>query len=165
MSARSGVALKGTAIGLTVSRGPAGRSTSNPAPTTGGGFSSGSGGPTYPSYNGGAPSAPPVSGGTTGGTPLTPATGSDGSEASGGSGEVQPESFSPNDDSTSPLRRLLGLALLGGAFVAAGAIALRARKPRLPRGSRAGRVEPLMFWDQRLMHAVSTSVRRVTGRF
>jgi hypothetical protein len=76
---------------------------------------------------------------------------------------VQPESFSPSDDSTSPFRRLFGLALLGGVFAAAGAFALRARKPRVPRG--AGTVEPLMFWDQRLMHAVSTALRRVTGRF
>jgi hypothetical protein len=168
ISARSGLALKGAAIDLTVSRGPASRTTtSNPPPATGSGFSSGSGGPTYPgpSYNGGVPSTPSGSGGTTGGTPLTPATGANGSESSGGSTEVQPESFSPSNDSTSPLRRLLGLALLGGAFVAAGGIALRARKPRLPGGSAAGTFEPLMFWDQRLMHAVSTSVRRVTGRF
>jgi hypothetical protein len=163
ISARSGVAPKGTAIGLTVSRGPAGRSTSN-LPSTGSGFSSGSDGPTYPgpSYNGGVPTPGSTSGGTSGGTPVTPATGSAGPETSDGSGEVQPESFSPSDDSSSTFPRLLGLALLGGAFAAAGAIALRARRPRVPRS--AGTVEPLMFWDQRLMHAVSTSVRRVTGR-
>jgi PASTA domain/Bacterial Ig-like domain (group 3) len=166
ISARSGVAPKGAAIGLTVSSGPAGRSTSNPPPATGSGFSSGSGGPTYPgpSYNGGVPTPGSTSGGTSGGTPVTPATGSAGSESSEGPGEVQPESFSPTDDSTSALRRLLGLGLLGGAFVAAGVLALRARKPRVPR-SAMGTVEPLMFWDQRLMHAVSTSVRRLTGRF
>jgi hypothetical protein len=165
LSARTGVALKGTAIGLTVSRGPAGRSPTNPPPATGGGSGSGSssGGPTYPSplYNGGIPTPGPTSGGTTG-TPVTPATGSDGTE--GGSAKVEPQSFTPSDDSSSPLRRALGLTLLGGAFLAAGGIALRARRPRLPRRSAAGGVEPIMFWDQRLMHAVGQSVRRVTGR-
>jgi hypothetical protein len=29
----------------------------------------------------------------------------------------------------------------------------------------AGPVEPLLFWDDRLVHAVTTSVRRFTGRF
>jgi hypothetical protein len=164
ISARSGMAPRGAAIGLTVSRGFAARSTSYPPPSTAGGTGSGFSGPTYPgpSYNGGVPSIPPSSGGTTGGAPLTPAAGSGGSETSGGLAEVQPESFSPGDDNTSPLRRLLGLALLGGAFVAAGVMAFRARKPRIPRS--AATVEPLLFWDQRLLHAVSTSVRRVTGR-
>jgi hypothetical protein len=165
ISARSGVAVKGTAVGLTVSRGPASRSISTSLPSPGSGFSSGSGGPGSPTpfYNGGVPTVPSPSDGTTGGSPLTPTTGSDGSVIPTEPGEVQPESFSPGEDTTSPLRRLFGLTLLGSAFVVAGAIALRARKPRLPRS--AGTVEPLMFWDQRLMHAVSTSVRRVTGRF
>jgi hypothetical protein len=60
----------------------------------------------------------------------------------------------------------LGLALLGGAFLAAGGVALRARRPRLPRPVQSdGTVEPLLFWDDRLVHAVTTSVRRFTGRF
>jgi hypothetical protein len=60
----------------------------------------------------------------------------------------------------------MGLALLGGAFVTAGAVALRARRPRLPRPAQSGEtVEPLLFWDDRLVHAVTTSVRRLTGRF
>jgi hypothetical protein len=25
--------------------------------------------------------------------------------------------------------------------------------------------EPLLFWDERLLHAVTASVRRLTGRF
>jgi hypothetical protein len=175
LSARSGVALKGAAIRLTVSRGPASRGATTPPPPASGGSGSGTtfAGPTYPgpSYNGGAPTPGPTSGGTsgsttggtTGGTPRTP-TGSDGTEGSGGAGEVQPQSFTAGEDSSSPLRRLVGLTLLGGAFVAAGAMALRARKPRLPRNVTAGTVEPIMFWDQRLMHAVSQSLRRVTGR-
>jgi hypothetical protein len=81
-------------------------------------------------------------------------------------GEVEPQSYTPaDDDTTSPLRRLLGLALLGGAFVTAGAVALRARRPRLPRPAESGEpVEPLLFWDDRLVDAVTTSVRRFTGR-
>jgi len=50
--------------------------------------------------------------------------------------------------------------------VTAGAVALRARRPRLPRPAQGGgTVEPLLFWDDRLVHAVTTSVRRFTGRF
>jgi hypothetical protein len=80
-------------------------------------------------------------------------------------GEVEPQSYTPGDDGASPLRRLLGFALLGGGFAAAGAVALRARKPRLPRAAEApSAVEPLLFWDQRLLRAVTSSVRRVTGR-
>jgi PASTA domain len=167
ISARSGVVVfKGTAVGLTVSRGPAPRTETFPFSGAGGG-STDSGGTSYPSstYGGGTSTPSSSSGGTIGGTPLYPATGSEGSDSSPGSGGVEPESFTPSDDDGSPLRRLLGLTLLGGAFLAAGAVALRARRPRLPRGTAGpGGVEPLLFWDQRLFHAVSQSVRRVMGR-
>ena len=166
ISSRSGVVFKGAAIGLTVSRGPSARySSAIPTGTSGG---RGSGGT---SYGGGGyvgtptPSPFPAGSGPletgSGGGSLAPSESGD----SGGVGEVEPQSYTPaDDDTTSPLRRLLGLALLGGAFVTAGAFALRAR--RLPRPPQSGEtVEPLLFWDDRLVHAVTTSVRRFTGRF
>jgi hypothetical protein len=166
ISARSGVIFKGAAVGLNVSRGPLGRSAySIPTGTSGG---TGSGGTSYggTSY-GGTPTPSPSSSGSG----PTQSGGDDGSPAesgdSGGVGDPQPESFTPPaDDTTSPLRRLLGVALLGGAFLAAGGVALRARRPRLtPPLQGSGAVEPLLFWDQRLLHAVTGSVRRLTGRF
>jgi hypothetical protein len=171
VSARSGVVFKGSAVGLTVSRGPAARiASTTPPPTTGGTTG-------YTGY--GFPPSGTTSGGTTpGGTtsgvgnPTTPTTsGGPGGEdslspASESPGEVEPQSYTPGDDGASPLRRLLGFALLGGAFAAAGAVALRARGPRLPRTAETtSAVEPLLFWDQRLLRAVTSSVRRVTGRF
>jgi Bacterial Ig domain/PASTA domain len=165
ISSRSGLAFKGAAIGLTVSRGPSARySSAIPTGTSGG---TGSGGTSYGggSYGGTptpspSPAAGPFDSGSDSGS-LAPSEPGD----SGGVGEVEPQSYTPADDeTTSPLRRLLGLLLLGGAFVTAGAVALRAR--RLPRPPQSGEtVEPLLFWDDRLVHAVTTSVRRFTGRF
>jgi hypothetical protein len=100
-------------------------------------------------------------------------TGGDDDDASGdetaaGGGaqtdEVVPSSFSPSDES-SPLRRGLGLALLGGAFLAAGGAAVSAARPTM-RGRRSSNaLEPLVFWDERLLNAVSQTLRRLTGRF
>jgi hypothetical protein len=181
VSARSGVVFKGSSVGLTISRGPAARDGSIPPPPTGGGTSgyNGSGFPpsgttsggTTPGgtttgdsgTTGGTPTTPSTSGGPGGQDPLSPAAGSEGSE---NAGEVEPQSYTPADDGTSALRRLLGLALLGGAFAAAGAVALRARRPRVPRADELSpAVEPLLFWDQRLLKIVTSSLRRVAGRF
>jgi hypothetical protein len=168
ISARTGVAFKGAAIGLTVSRGPSARySSALPTGTGGGTGSSGTyyGGGRY----GGTPTPSPFPSGSgplqTGSGGGSPAPSESGDPS--GVGEVEPQSYTPaDDDTTSPLRRLLGLALLGGAFVTAGAVALRARRPRLPRPVQGGgTVEPLLFWDDRLVHAVTTSLRRFTGRF
>ena len=177
VSARSGVVFKGSSVGLTVSRGPAARSGSIPPPPTGGGTSgyNGSGFPPSGTTSGGTTPGGTTSGGTTGGAPTTPSTsgvpgGQDplspaaGSEGLENAGEVEPQSYTPADDGTSALRRLLGLALLGGAFAAAGAVALRARRPRVPRADELSpAVEPLLFWDQRLLKIVTSSLRRVTG--
>jgi hypothetical protein len=169
ISARTGVVFKGAAVGLKVSRGPSGRyGSAIPTGTSGGTGSAGTnyGGASY----GGTPTPSPSPAGS---GPLETTGSGDGSLApsesgdSSGVGGVEPQSYTPaDDDTTSPLRRLLGLALLGGAFLAAGGVALRARRPRLPRPVQSeGTFEPLLFWDDRLVHAVTTSVRRFTGRF
>ena len=181
VSAPTGVVVKGSAVALTVSKGPVGSSYTPPPPTT----SSGSGANGYGGASGyggagtGSTTGGSFAGTTTGGTSsggstptssttggpsgssVTPTSGTSGSETIGG---VEPQSFTPVDDNPSGLRRLLGFALLGGAFLAAGAVALRARRPRFPRDDTAA-VDPLLFWDERLLQAVTASVRRVTGRF
>ena len=178
VSAPTGVRFKGSAVALTVSKGPVGSSDTPPPPRTssgggtsgyGGYGSSGTGSTTGGSFAG-TTSGGSSSGGstptssTTGGTggSVAPTAGTGGSETIGG---VEPQSFTPGDDNASGLRRLLGFTLLGGAFLSAGAVALRARRPRFPRNDETKGVEPLLFWDQRLLHAVTASVRRVTERF
>jgi hypothetical protein len=175
VSAPTGVVVKGSAVALNVSKGPLGSTYTPPPSTTSGGDVSGYGGYGTGSTTGSGFAGTTSGGTTTGGsTPtssttggpaggsLTPASATGGSKTVGG---VEPESFTPGDDNASGLRRLLGFMLLGGAFLAAGAFALRARRPRVPRGDVTAGVEPLLFWDQRLLHAVTASVRRVTGRF
>ena len=174
VTARAGVLFKGSAVALTVSKGPVGSSYTPPPPTTSSSGASGYGGSGTASTTGGSFVGTTSGGSPTGGTTpsssptsrpsggsVTPASGTGGSATVG---SVEPESFTPGDDNPSGLRRLLGFTLLGGAFAAAGAVALRARRPRFPRSDEAAGVEPLLFWDQRLLHAVTTSVRRVTGR-
>jgi hypothetical protein len=171
--AGSVVALRHAAIALTVSRG---RAPKQPAPSSGGGDdppdtpsyyynpAPGSGSPT-PGVIVPAGEVPPAA-------PVPTAAGTESDDVSGddtGTGEgaqpdeVVPSSFSPSDDST-PLRRGLGLALLGGAFLAAGGAALSAARPRT-RGRSSNALEPLVFWDERLLNAVSQTLRRLTGRF
>jgi hypothetical protein len=170
-AARSGVVPKGTPVGLTVSRGTAPTtpsSTSLPLPPP----------PIYtppPTYTPQTPFSPPPAPPTTppGSTPApnaqpTPESSSTpppGAEGSPDPDTVQPESFSRADEEASGLQRLLGLGLLGGAFAAAGAVALRARGSRLkPPVREDALVEPLLFWDERLLQTVTSTVRRLTGR-
>ena len=172
--AGSVVARKDAAVPLKVSRG---RAPERPSPGSGAGHDpaetpgyyspgAGSGRPTPGMIVPGAESFPTA-------PAPTPQTGSDDldGDAAGpdtGSGDtaqpdqVVPSSFSPSDDS-SLLRRGIGLALLGGAFLAAGGAALSAARPR-PRGRGADALEPLVFWDERLLNALSRTVRRLTGR-
>jgi hypothetical protein len=178
VSAPTGVRFKGSAVALTVSKGPVGSSYTPPPPTTssgggttgyGGYGSSGTGSTTGGSFagttsggtSGGGSTPTSTTTGAPGGGSVTPTSGTGGSETIGG---VEPQSFTPGDDNASGFRRLLGFTLFGGAFLAAGAVALRARRPRFPRSDESSAVEPLLFWDQRLLHAVTASVRRVTGR-
>jgi PASTA domain len=169
-AARSGVVPRGTAVGLTVSRGaqpttPSSSPTPLPPP------------PTYtpPPYRPPSPFSPPPNPPTEtppGSTPIPNAqpTPDSSSTPPGGEGSpdpdtVRPESFSPANEEASGLRRLVGLGLLGGAFAAAGAMALRARGSRVkPPVREDAIVEPLLFWDQRLLQTVTSTVRRLTGR-
>jgi hypothetical protein len=173
IQARSGVARKGSALRLVVSRGHA--EGGNPRPTTGGydGTSSGTGGYTS-GYQPGTSFGTPL-GGTAdgGGTPTppsvpqagdqdypVPATGSGETEA----GALVPQSFSADDEKSSPRRRVLGFVLLFLAFLAAGTAMIRAGWLHRRRSESEAAVEPLMFWDQRLLHAVNKAFRRVSGR-
>jgi hypothetical protein len=171
--AGSVIALRDAAVPLKVSRG---RAPERPSPSSGGGDDP----PDTPSYDynptpgsgsptpgvivpGGevTPPAPVPTAGETGGDDAS--TDDTGSGETAEQDEVVPSSFSPSDDS-SPLRRGLGLALLGGAFLAAGGAALTSVRPRT-RGRSSNALEPLVFWDERLLNTVSQTVRRLTGRF
>jgi hypothetical protein len=171
--AGSVIALRNATVPLKVSRG---RAPGRPSPSSGEGDdppdtpsyyynpTPGSGIPTPGVIVPGGEASPPA--------PVPTAAGPEGDDGSGddtGTGEsaepdeVVPSSFSPSDDST-PLRRGLGLALLGGAFLAAGGAAVSAARPRT-RGRSSSTLEPLVFWDERLLNAMSQTLRRLTGRF
>ena len=163
----SGLVGKGTAVGLRVSRGGEPRT---PAPTTPPPTSFGSPPPSTYTPTGvptgtGSPTITPPPTGTPSPSP-TPSPDADASPLPSADPEtVEPESFSADDEEVSGLRRLLGLGLLGGAFLAAGAMALRARPSRMrPPVQEDALVEPLLFWDQRLLQTVTSTVRRLTGR-
>lgn len=158
---RSGklIAFKAAAIPVTVSRGradnrstPTGEETSGYTPESGAGGTTPGGGASL------SPSPQPTGGSAAGGDTSTPAVES----GEGGPSAVVPERFSSGGESSSRYRALLGLTLLGGAFAAAGTAVFRAARPRKARSS-AG-IETLVFWDERLLHVVSKSLRRVTGR-
>jgi hypothetical protein len=159
---RTGLVQQGTAVSLNVSRGVF-RSVSSPVPPETGTY----GGTPFssPSFS---PSGSPTSGNpspsglpSTTGTPSSPPS-ADGTPDVDG---VQPESFSPAvDEPASGLRRLLGLLLIAGAFLAAGALALRARRGRFARPVAVVGEDQLLFWDQRLAQALAGSMRRLTSR-
>jgi hypothetical protein len=177
--ARSGVAQKGSVIRLVVSDGHVDQG--NPRPTTGGhdGTSGYTGGYTG-GYQPGTGFGTPVGGSGNDGEPPTPtptptqpsfppADGDDNPVPTTGSGETEsgdvvPQSFSADDESSSSHRRLLGLLLLFLAFSAALTMAIRAGWLRRRRYQDSTAVEPLVFWDQRLLHAVNRALRRVSGR-
>jgi hypothetical protein len=160
---RAGLVPKGTAVSLKISRGVF-RSAFSPVPPATGSGPSGT--PYYyspsPSSSGSTSGAPTGGAPSPSGTQISPP--SLATETPGPDG-VEPESFIPGtDESASGLRRLLGLVLLGGAFLAAGAVALRARGRRLAPPAAIAGEEPLLFWDQRLAHAVTGGMRRLTNR-
>jgi hypothetical protein len=180
---RSGVLPTGSRIGLTVSLGRGGTSSTG---STGGsgsggrggtGGSGGSGAPTAPSGGSGSPTAPPpqpnppsitpVSNPPTVAPPVlvpsaspptstTPAS----EEKAGPALAIEPTSSSGG----SGLRKVFGLALLAGAFLAALGAWWRLR--RLP-AWRATASEPgeIVFWDQRLARGALATIRRLASRF
>jgi hypothetical protein len=171
--ARAAVAALHSAIPVVVSRGPVHSHSSNPrgndatddddtpSPSTEGTTPGGTapwGGETTPTS---VPTPVPTAGAAADGTGGS-GTGS-GEPVQAGeapqAGEVVPESFSSSDES--PRRRALGLGLLAGAFLAAGAAAVRAGRPRV---RTRNQVESLVFWDERLLHAVGNALRRVSTR-
>jgi hypothetical protein len=121
--------------------------------------SSSSGGTTPPSFFSGG-TTDGSNGGTSAGNEAPPPAGAAGVET------ADPQGFSSgNSDRVSGLRRLLGLGLLGGAFAAAGALALRTRARRIRPGvALPSADDPLLFWDQRLARATAATVRRFAGR-
>jgi hypothetical protein len=166
---RSGIVPVGTTVGLKVSRGVFRSSTGSPVPPETTSYFGGQ----PPSYSSGPSSSgtPPPSfsaGGTTNGSNGAPSVGNEAPPPAGSAGveTADPEGFSPGDnDRVSGLRRLLGLGLLGGAFAAAGALALRTRARRIrPRVALPSADDPLLFWDQRLARATAATVRRFAGR-
>jgi hypothetical protein len=164
-AARTGVVPKGTAVGLTVSRGRSNRSPAYVPGTT-----PGTGGTTPPPTSfGGTPTvtsttgAPPTGSPTTG-TALDP-TSLPAPEATS-VGDAERESFVPvvGDEPSSNLRHVLGLLLLAGAFLAASASALRARRRLRPIRAEDASDESLRFWDERLLQAAAGAVRRLARR-
>ena len=170
--ARAAVAALHSAIPVVLSRGPVHSHSSNPrgndatdddtpTPSTDGTTPGGTapwGGETTPTSE---PTSVPSAGTAADGTGAS-GTGSDEPAQAGQApqaGEVVPESFSSSEDS--PRRRALGLGLLAGAFLAAGAAAVRAGRPRV---RTRNQVESLVFWDERLLHAVGNALRRVSTR-
>jgi large repetitive protein len=158
-ASKSGVLRMGSGIPLSVSLGSANR----PAPSgSSGGFfgpgtSSGSGTGTNGGSTGSPGTSPP---------PLPPAPPQPAPSANGG-GEAEGdittnfEATSQTDDSR--LRQALGLALLGAAFILAGGALMRSRQRRYDEGAAVTSVEPVLFWDTRLLRFATRSIRRVTG--
>jgi hypothetical protein len=172
-SGRSGVLPTGTKIGLTLSLGRGGTSSSGSA---GAGGSGGRGSTGGTSAGGNAPSgsvtppSPSVSPPSAGLTPpsLEPSTPPAAPEivpAAEGEGDGRPMlSVIPTSSSSDGgLRRIIGLLLLSAAF--ATAFLAWWRLQRLP-AWRALESEPteIVFWDQRLTRLALATVRRVANR-
>jgi hypothetical protein len=157
-ASRSGVLKIGSGIPLTVSLGSANR----PAPAGssgdffGPGTSSGSGTGT----NGGSTGSPSTSPPPAPESPPQPAPSSGAGEADG---VITTKFDAPSQSDGSRLRRALGLALLSAAFILAGGALLRSRQRRYDEGAAAVSVEPVLFWDTRLLRLASRTARRVIG--
>jgi hypothetical protein len=65
----------------------------------------------------------------------------------------------------SSLRKALGLALLGAAFITAFAAGWRTRRrPQRTRATESGAIDPFLFWDSRLLQLATSTLRRIVGR-
>jgi hypothetical protein len=154
---KSGLATRGSAVPLAVSKGRAGRSTSRDTTTPP---------PTYPPSTTPPsttpplmyppPTTPPTD------TPLTDAGQADPETTAGaGEPEAEPEPESFNATRVSSARRTAGLALLACLFLGAGAMALRARRRLIAPMAAADNVDgPILFWDERLLRGTASAIRR-----
>jgi hypothetical protein len=174
---RSGVLPTGSKIGLTLSLGLGGTSSSGSTGGSGSGVRGGTGGgggaPAAPS-GGGSPAAPsipplptspslapPVLTPTAPQPPAPAAPAPAAPEAAEGPAlAVEPTSSSGG----SGFRRAFGLVLLSSAFLAV--LGAWWRLQRLP-AWHAGASDPgeIVFWDQRMTRAAVATIRRLTGRF
>jgi PASTA domain len=158
-ASKSGVLRVGSGVPLNVSLGPRNRPAPSGSPgsgTTGGSTSGGS-----TSGSGTTPPPPPPPSATP-----PPASPPPAPPSSGGSAEgditTNFEATAQADDSW--LRRVLGLALVGAAFILAAGALLRSRQRRQEEVAAATPIEPVLFWDTRLLQFASSTVRRLTGR-
>jgi hypothetical protein len=153
---KSGLVRTGTGVSLTVSLGSANRpATSGTGTSTGTTGTVGTSGPT----SGFTPQPPPAPSSSTGDAPQ-PA----GSASGSGDGEIITsfESTSVSDDYG--LRNALGLALLGAAFFVAFGALWRSRRRHQEEIASAAAVEPVLFWDTRLLQLTTSTLRRLAGR-
>jgi hypothetical protein len=167
-ASKSGILKAGTGVAVSVSLGRANR----PAPTGSSGSGTTGGTGTVGNTPGGTGGSPTSSPGTNPQPPplppappepSSPEASNTGSEAEGDI-TTNFEATSQTDDSW--LRRALGLALLGGAFILAGGALMRSRQRRYyDEAVAAAPAEPVVFWDTRLLQFATSAVRRLTGRY
>jgi hypothetical protein len=155
---KSGLVLKGSAVPLTVSKGPRKTNsratpipgTTPPSPGTTYAPSPSPTSTTFPSATP-SPAAPPAAEAD----PPEPDATTDAAAAT-----ADREGFSPSEVSSA--RRTAGLALLAALFGGAGAMVIRARRRVFAPVPKAESVDgPILFWDERLLRGIATAVRRV----
>jgi hypothetical protein len=152
---KSGLAIRGSAVPLAVSKGRAALSNSRDTTTP----------PlTYPPSTSPPPTYPPPTTPPPTNTPLPDAGQPPEPEATGGAGEAEPEPERFNATKVSSARRTAGLALLACLFLGAGAMALRARRRLIAPMAAAENVDgPILFWDERLLRGTASALRRALG--
>jgi hypothetical protein len=160
---KSGLVRTGTSVSLTVSLGRANRPSTSAGTGTATG-TTGTGGTSGPT-SGFSPQAPPAPSSSTGGAtqpqpqPQAPTSGN-----GEGEGEII-TTFEPASQSEGyGLRNALGIALLGAAFLVALGTLWRSRRRHYEETASAAAVEPVLFWDTRLLQAATSTVRRLAGR-
>ena len=176
---RSGVLPTGSKIGLTLSLGLGGTSSSGSTGGSGSGVRGGTGGgggaPAAPSGGGSpaAPSSPPLPTPPSVAppvlTPIPPQAPAPAAPAAPEAAEETAEdpalAVEPTSSSGgSGFRRAFGLVLLSSAFLAA--LGAWWRLQRLPAWRASGAESgEIVFWDQRIARAAVATIRRITGRF
>jgi hypothetical protein len=159
-ASKSGVLKLGSRVPLSVSLGSANRAA--PSGSSAGFYGPGTSGSGTGGSNGGSTGSPGTSPQPS--LPVAPPqpapSSSNGSSEAEGDITTNFEATSQTDDSR--LRRALGLALLGTAFILAGGALIRSRQRRYEEAVVAS-AEPVLFWDTRLLQLAGRTLRRVTG--